>query len=445
MFKKTLAMLLCVVLMLSVATVAFADEPVRITVQAENATEKHVNREPINDYTGNPIKWNGKDTYADRPVDTATGYHYSDGWGTSVIHFCPNDWYTYTFEVATAGTYNFGFKGGTDRVTPFILYVDGSETKEDNAPMPVPASGNYPFTENTIHTLHLDAGKHTIKISLTENKNHNIAADYFYLELTEADPEPEKPAEPGVSATEEILKGTATIDGVLDEAYKNSLSITVDKSAVIWVPKEDPDDVKTTVYFLHDGEYLYICGVVTGDSTIVNTNPASAAEWAVDGIDIWFLLPELPLRSKVTLDAFALKYGEAMSYDEREWSHNLDVSKIEKAAVRGEGTYVVEAKLPIPYYMESENTVAINVQLNNVYDAGVNANVAGSNCGFYGKQYTNIGNELDAHVCVLSNTSADAPASGNDNPGTGDAIAVIAALAAVSAVGAAIVLKKKEF
>ncbi len=441
MFKKTLAMLLCIAVMLSLGTMAFAEESVRIKVEAEAATEKHVNLEPISDYTGNHIKWNGTDTYAGRPVDTATGYHYSAGWGTSVIHFCPNDWYTYTFEVATAGTYNFGFKGGTDRVTPFILYVDGSETKEDNAPMPVPASGNYPFTENTIHTLHLDAGTHTIKISLTENKNHNIAADYFYLDLAEADPDQSTDSETGVTASAEILKGTATVDGKLDEAYKSSLCISVDKSSVIWVPKEDPDNVSAKVYFMHDGEYLYICGVITGDSTIVNTNPQTANEWAVDGLDIWFLLPELPLRTKFTMDAFALSYVSDLQTVDQEWKHEIDKSKIEKAAVRGDGSYVVEAKLPIPYYSESEGVLAINVQLNNVYDANVNANVAGSNCGFYGKQYTNIGNELDATIAALSDKEASV--GGSDS--TGDPIALVAALLAVSALGITVVAKKKEF
>ncbi len=445
MFKKSLAMLLCVVLMLSLATVAFADEATRITVQAENATEKHLNTEVITDYKNDPILWNGKDTHENRPIDAETGYHYSEGWGQSVINICPRDWYVYTFEVATAGTYNFGVKGGTDRNTPFVINVDGSETPETNEPMPAP--GNYPFAEVTIHTLHLDAGTHTIKISINENKNHNLAADYFYLDLVEADAAPVQ--------TVEILKGTAEIDGVLDEAYKSSFSTTVSKenSPAIWVPKADPDNVSATVYFMHDGEFLYVCGVVTGDSTIVDS---AAKGWACDGIDLWFLLPTLPERTKVTLDAFAQPYGDVLQFGYQEDKHNLDVTKIQKAAVRGEGTYVVEAKLPIPYYMESEGSLAINVQLNNVYDANVNENVAGSNCGFYGKQFTNPGNELDAIMAVLSDTAATVPQPPVTDPqppvtdpeppitNTGDVIAVIVAMLAISGLGIAVVAGKKK-
>ncbi len=450
MFKKTLAMLLCVVLMLSLATVAFADEPVVIKVEAEAATEKQLNQTVLYDYKNDPILWDGKNTHEVRPVGD-DGYHYvDDNKDLGMINICPKDTYTYTFEVETAGTYTFGVSGTSDRATPFTIYVDGSETAETKEKTHIDAPGLWPPVEADVHTLHLTKGTHTFKISIDEIKNHNFGADYFYLKLATADAEPDP--EPGVTPTAEILKGTATIDGVLDEAYKNSFSISVDKSSVIWVPKGDPDDVKTTVYFMHDGEYLYICGVVTGDSAIVNTNPANPGEWAVDGLDIWFLLPELPLRTKFTMDAFALPYiaetatGEGLKFGNGEGSHNLDVTKIEKAAVRGEGTYVVEAKLPIPYYSESEGTLAINVQLNNVYDAGVNANVGESNCGFYGKQFS--AEVLDATVVSLSDTAAEGPkdpVQDPDNAGTGDMISVIVALAAVSAAGAAIVLKKKEF
>ncbi len=434
MFKKTLAMLLCIAVMLSLGTMAFAEEPVRIKVEAEAATEKELFSGVIYDYKNDPILWNGTDTHENRPVED--GYHYSEGWNKTVINICPKDTYTYTFEVATAGTYTFGVYGGTDRNTPFQIYVDGSETAE-TATMTAP--GSYPFKETPIHTLHLTAGIHTIKISINENKNHNLAADYFYLDLGEADPDQSTDSETGVTASVEILKGTATVDGKLDEAYKSSLKLTVDKSSVIWVPKEDPDNVSAEVYFLHDGEYLYICGVITGDSKVVNTNPQKPEEWAVDGLDIWFLLPELPLRTKFTMDAFALPYGTSLQTKEQEWSHNIDVTKITKAAELGDGVYVVEAKLPIPYYSESEGVLAINVQLNNVYDAEVNSKVDNYNGGFYGKQYKEA--EIDATIAALSDKEASV--GGSDS--TGDPIALVAALLAVSALGITVVAKKKEF
>jgi hypothetical protein len=94
----------------------------------------------------------------------------------------------------------------------------------------------------------------------------------------------------------------------------------------------------------------------------------------------------------------------------------------------------VEAKIPVPYYSESEGTIGINIQLNNVYDPADTGSGA-YNGGFYGAQYNN------PVVIALSDTAAKAP-SGSDK--TGDMIGVVIALLAVS--GTAItVLKKKEF
>ena len=199
----------------------------------------------------------------------------------------------------------------------------------------------------------------------------------------------------------EILKGTAVIDGQLDALYEGSYSVSVDKSTAIWVPKEDPDDVKATVYFLHDGEFLYVCAIVTGDSAVVDTG---AVGWACDGIDVWFMTPEANIRTKITLDAFAQPYDADNKYiGNHENGLNVDVSKVEKAAVRGDGSYVVEAKIPIPYYSKSEGTIGINVQLNNVYDADANTDTGNKQCGFYGAQYTN------PVILSLSDTAAVAP------------------------------------
>ena len=233
----------------------------------------------------------------------------------------------------------------------------------------------------------------------------------------------------------EILKGTPVVDGKLDGLYKGSLSIVQGKEPAIWVPKEDPDNVEATVYFLHEGEYLYVCAVVTGDSTIVDTG---AVGWACDGIDVWFLTPEANVRSKITLDAFAQPYDEDNKYiGNFENGLNVDLTKIEKAAVRDEAnnTYVVEAKIPVPYYSESEGTIGINIQLNNVYDADANTDTGNKKGGFYGAQYNN------PVVIALSNTAAKAPAGSDE---TGDAISLVIAMLAVSALGIT-VMKKKEF
>lgn len=245
----------------------------------------------------------------------------------------------------------------------------------------------------------------------------------------------------------EILKGTPVVDGKLDALYESSLSLVQGKDPVIWVPKEDTDNVEATVYFLHDGEYLYVCAVVTGDSAIVDTG---ATSWACDGIDVWFLTPAAPsdpTRTKITLDAFAQPYDADNKYiSQHENGLEVDLSKVEKAAVRDDAnkTYVVEAKLPIPYASESEGTIIINLQLNNVYDPADTGSGA-YNGGFYGAQFSTAGTTI-----VLSETAATAPsvptapATEPENPKTGDAFSMIIAMMAVSAMGIAVVVGKKN-
>jgi len=247
----------------------------------------------------------------------------------------------------------------------------------------------------------------------------------------------------------EILKGTPVVDGKLDGLYEDSYHAVQGKEPVIWVPKEDADNVEATVYFLHDGEYLYVCAVITGDSAIVDTG---AVSWACDGIDVWFLTPAAPsdpTRTKITLDAYAQPYDADNKYiGQHENGLNVDLSKVEKAAVRDEAnkTYVVEAKLPIPYASESEGTIAINIQLNNVYDPADTGSGA-YNGGFYGAQFATAPTTL-----ALSDVAAVAPVEPTEpinppsepTPPTGDAIGLVVALMAVSGM-ALVVLKKKEF
>ncbi len=236
----------------------------------------------------------------------------------------------------------------------------------------------------------------------------------------------------------QILTGTPIIDGKLDGLYEDSYKVVQGKNPVIWVPKEDNDNVEATVYFLHDDEYLYVCAIVTGDSAVVDTG---AAGWACDGIDVWFMTPEKNVRTKITLDAYAQPYDADNKYiGAFENGLNVDVSKVEKAATRGEGSYIVEAKIPIPYYSESEGTIGINIQLNNVYDPADTGSGA-YNGGFYGAQYNN------PVIVELIDTEAVAPVIPDPvdpTPPTGDAISLVVALLAVSGT-ALVVLKKKEF
>ena len=427
--KKLIAMLLCVVLVLSLATVSFAAEAETIRIEAEKPSAKAVHTE-FHRYSWEPEGSTKGVDHTKRALD-ADGLEYTNAEKT-IINFAYLDSYTYTVDVAVAGTYELHALLDCDRDIEIHYTVNsGAEVKSNTYLGHTNGAGYAGAVEDQLlGTVELVAGSNTLTFTAkAQEANVNIWM------LVPVAPDPE------------ILKGTPVVDGKLDALYESSLSLVQGKDPVIWVPKEDTDNVEATVYFLHDGEYLYVCAVVTGDSAIVDTG---ATSWACDGIDVWFLTPAAPsdpTRTKITLDAFAQPYDADNKYiSQHENGLEVDLSKVEKAAVRDDAnkTYVVEAKLPIPYASESEGTIIINLQLNNVYDPADTGSGA-YNGGFYGAQFSTAGTTI-----VLSETAATAPsvptapATEPENPKTGDAFSMIIAMMAVSAMGIAVVVGKKN-
>ncbi len=156
----------------------------RISVEAEEATNKYVDLVDRNDTGGNPMYQPGNQPHSARPI-AEDGYQYVVR-STEVITFCTCDWYEYTFEVETAGTYVFGVLAACDRDSPIVVYVDGSETPAGTGIFNELVEGygtdNYSrYDDCELVTLELTAGTHTIKVAIEEMKNHNFWADCYWL------------------------------------------------------------------------------------------------------------------------------------------------------------------------------------------------------------------------------------------------------------------------
>jgi len=191
----------------------------------------------------------------------------------------------------------------------------------------------------------------------------------------------QKPTEP-IESSDTILKGTAVIDGKVDDAYLSSYCVVVDYTMPFNVPVASPDKIQAKTYFLHDGEHLYVVAEVTGDSAVVDTGLIS---WVSDSVEVWFSNPA-GMSSKIVMDAYATPWPHNATND-RENKMKIDLNQVELAVVRNDNGYTVEMKTDIPYYRKSEGTVAINVQLNNVYAADSDAsNWDARNGGCFGTQ-----------------------------------------------------------
>lgn len=399
--KKFVALLLCVALMLSLCAVTFAAEADNIRIEAENPTEKTVDTEY------HPWSWGAEYGGLDHTgrvakLDAETGLEYTNAEKT-VINFARLDSYTYTVEIAAAGTYELHILGDCDRDIDVTYTVNGGNAVDGKFMGHTGGNGaGYGGIEDfNLGEIELVKGTNTLSFTLIKQEaNVNLWTDAYVLVPVNVETE---------QTATEILQGAAVVDGQLDELYKYSYAMSVDQSTSIWV-QNDTDELEATVYFLHEGDYLYVCAVVTGDSAIIDTE---ASGWACDGIDVWFLTPNAPAdptRTKITLDAFGQPYDADNKYI-GQWENglNVDLSKVEKAATRTENGYITEAKIPVPYASESEGTVAINLQLNNIYayDAASgngSATPGDGKFGFYGAQF-----QTAPTTVLLSETKAVAP------------------------------------
>ncbi len=160
----------------------------RISVEAEQPTDKYVDLVDRNDLGGNPMYQPGNQPHSARTI-AEDGLQYVVR-STTCIIFCAFDWYTYTFEVEEAGTYAFGILASCDRDTPVVIYVDGSEVAAGTGIFNELVAGygtdNYSrYDLCDLLTLELSAGTHTIKVAIEEEKNHNFWVDCWYLKPIE--------------------------------------------------------------------------------------------------------------------------------------------------------------------------------------------------------------------------------------------------------------------
>jgi len=426
--KKLIAMLLCIVLVLSLATVSFAAEAETIRIEAENPSAKAVHTE-FHKYSWEP-EGSTKGVDHTTRVLAEDGLEYANNEKTA-INFAYLDSYTYTVDVAVAGTYELHALLDCDRDIEIHYAVNGGAEVKSNTYLGHTNGAGYAGTMEDQHlgTVELVAGSNTLTFTAkAQEANVNIWMDAYLLVPVAPDPE--------------ILKGTPVVDGKLDDLYKESYTFKINnKDFPVLAAAGDTDNLEATLYFLHDGEYLYVCAVVTGDSEIIDTDKS----WPLDGVDVWFLQPDPSsnFRTKITLEAHGSPSGEfnANQHENELYGRepSVDMSKVVNAATQDQATnsYITEAKMPIPYASESEGTIVINVQLNNAYSNG--------SYGSYGEQWAG-----DRTTIVLSETAATvpsvptAPATKPENPKTGDAIAMVVALMAVSAMGIAVVAGKKK-
>ena len=250
-----------------------------------------------------------------------------------------------------------------------------------------------------------------------------------------------------------IKKGTAKIDGIVDEAYKYSFAIkdygtTEDAYGNGW-----SGDCTADLYFMYDDTYLYLCADVK-DGDVLTKGEAFATganPYANDNVEFrLYMCDDASKYVKVAVDAYGYQcYGLEAHYD------IIDYSTIKYATTYTDTSYVVEIAVPCTkgqLDMIKFGKLGVKVQLNDIDADGKHYDFAASHEGEGAKDpvYVKLSTEA-AKVPASAGTTK--PAAGTTagttttgatagSPNTFDPAIIAVALTAAS--GAAFVLASKK-
>ncbi len=207
-----------------------------------------------------------------------------------------------------------------------------------------------------------------------------------------------------------IKKGTAKVDGVLDDAYNYSFSLKDLGTAPNSYRTEWDNTAKADVYFLYDDTTLYICALVEDDDVLTKGEAFATGEnpYTNDNIEFRLSLDGSATETiKVAVDAYGYAcYGLAAHYD------RIDYSTIAYATTYTDTSYVVEVGIPCTkgnLDMIKTGKLGFTYQLNDIDADGKHQNHTTS---FQGEA-----TKIPVFV-ALSNEAATAPAGATTTPAT---------------------------
>ena len=217
------------------------------------------------------------------------------------------------------------------------------------------------------------------------------------------------------------LKGTPTVDGKLDDIYKQAGTIMTNAGvSKVWAAGtgEKSSDAKATTYALWDDKYIYFATEVK-ESTVVDTGIKS--NWQADAVELWINYNNT--LDKVSVDAFGTKvYGNAKSVPQADCKFS---------ATNDKNGYVVELAIPVASY-KAGDSIGISVQINDFLEA------AATNGAAWGSQKAGDKLILSADAVVLPKKEEPKQAAATADP------AALALLAAAASAAGIVVSKKKH-
>ncbi|MHC1696039.1 MAG: sugar-binding protein [Eubacteriales bacterium] len=164
------------------------------------------------------------------------------------------------------------------------------------------------------------------------------------------------------AASDKILKGTPTLDGVLDEIYLQSVEVVLG-GAFYSTNSDNTTDVTGKAYLLYDEKNLYVC-VVVNDDDILSRDDAYINEgdnpWENEAVEIWVDEGMAANKSKLSFDASGKRFYFGPD--------PVGLGATTKAmAVKGDKTYTVEYVIPLATAGAEGAKYGFSLQVNDLF------------------------------------------------------------------------------
>ncbi|MBO5649298.1 MAG: hypothetical protein J6S76_05240 [Clostridia bacterium] len=180
-----------------------------------------------------------------------------------------------------------------------------------------------------------------------------------------------------------IRRGTPTVDGILDDKYKESFHITMRAIEDIRFYATDEDTAKRymantygTSYYLYDDSYIYVCSVVH-DETICSRGSAWRMQevwpWNDDGAEVYLWFSDEDCMA-IHCDAHGIRgvidvhiWGDHVSsgvyrdLPAEDWAATIDTES---------KTYVIEFRFPLPTYVKEGSEVGSILEIDDRWAVG---------------------------------------------------------------------------
>jgi Domain of unknown function (DUF1083). len=162
--------------------------------------------------------------------------------------------------------------------------------------------------------------------------------------------------------SDKVLKGTPTVDGVLDEIYNQSVEVTLGE-AFYSTNNDNTTDVTGKAYLLYDSGYFYVC-VVVNDDDILSRDDAYIKDtpnaWENELVEIWVDEGMSGSKTKLSMDASNKRlFGDPDPYGL--------VATTKAVAVKGDKSYTVEYAIPLATAGAEGATYGFSLQVDDLF------------------------------------------------------------------------------